>query len=147
MDDLAVRAWMIGRDRDIDVSGRIHRRIDELVGRAGLVRPADRDGVGERLPAVTRYRDPDLRCAAVVDRPSGVDVVLIAIPGDVVDRHPLLVLDEPEAKAGPVGGVLKGSAAVTGDPVPAEVVAVRDGDVRVAKTQQTDRAQRNDSGR
>jgi len=122
---------VVGSNRDVDVPGRVYRRIHILVGRAGLVGLGDRDRLGERLSAVTRDRDADLGRAAVIDGPGRVHVVLVAAARDVVDRHPLLVLDEAEAQAEPVGRVLKGLAAVALDPVAPEVVAVGDGDVGV----------------
>jgi hypothetical protein len=58
-------------------------------------------------------------------------VVLVAVPRNVVDRHPLLVLDEAEALRRPIRRVLERLATVPLDPVLTEVVAVGDGDVRV----------------
>ena len=80
-------------ERDVEVARGVNRWIDEHVRGAGLGRRRHRHGFRERLPAVTRNGDPDLRRRAVEDRPHRVDVILEGRASDVVHGHPLLVLD------------------------------------------------------
>ena len=78
---------------------------------------------------VARDGQADLgRVVAVVDRPRGIDVILVEVAGDVVDRHPLLVLHVPELLCGGVPRVLQVLTAVADRPVLSHVVAVHDVD-------------------
>src|SRR5829696_4108517 len=55
-------------------------------------------------------------------------MILVAVAGDVVDGHPLLVLDPTEGLGGLVGHAVQVVPAVAGDPGAAQVVAVGDPD-------------------
>ena len=113
-------------DRDVDVARRVDLRVDESIACGDRRGRGDRDGLAERLTAVARDRHADLCAAAIAveHRPRRVDVVLVAVARDVIDRDPLLVFDVARLlRRGVVGG-LERLAAVALHPRAAEVVAV-----------------------
>src|SRR5689334_19460427 len=122
---------LVGGDRDVNVPGRVHGRVHVLDHRSGVTWRRQGYRLGEALPAIARDGDPDLRRGSVEDRPGRVDVILIAVARNLVDRDPLLVLHATEGLGRRVGETFEGLAAVALHPVPPEVVAVGDADVRV----------------
>ena len=102
--------------------------IDVGVRGAGLAGRGDRDRLGEGLSPVARDGDPDLGRRTIEDRPHRVDVILVRVADDVVDRDPLLVLDMTGLPGRGVRGLLQVLPAVALDPVLAHVVGVGDVD-------------------
>ena len=128
--DLPALLVLLGRcEPDVQVAVRVDRRLDVEVLTAAHRRRRERAVPRERCAAVHGYRHPQVHGSAarsaVEHGPERVDVVLVGMPGDVVHRDPLLVLDMPVLKAGGVRRLLERLAIVRGDPVPAHVVAVR----------------------
>ena len=120
-------------ERDVDRAVRPDRRIDERVARRRLRRRGQLHGLRERRAAIARHGDHDLPVAigAVEGRPHRVDVVLVDVPGDVVDGDPLLVLDVTEGEAVLVVRPVERITAVALDPVTSEVVGVGHVDLAV----------------